>query len=94
MSVLPEAHRLSSRRDRGQTLDLSAWSDCSGINSEMLATGKLAIQLRALAGFVVKWISYATCDKDKMSRRFCGLNQDPSHAINQVQHRNFEVCQY
>ena len=94
VSVLQEGHHLPTRTVHDATLELTVWSDCSGMIPVMFALRELAIQLRASVRVIVKWVLDCTCDMDKMSRRFSELNHDPRHVGNQMQHRNFEAGQY
>ena len=61
LRVLMERGHLSSRVGQQKRLELTVWSDCSGINSEMFALRELGNELRVGLGVHVTWILYMTC---------------------------------
>ena len=91
--VLQGSSHLPARLGQDKNLNLTIWSDCSGINSEMFALRELGKELRALVGVNVQWTLYCTCDSDRMSRQFAELNHEPMHVSSKMEHRNFETGQ-
>ena len=92
--VLQGSGYLPARTGQDKKLELTIWSDCSGINSEMFALRELGKAWRALVDATVTWILYCTCDSDRMSRRFSVLNHEPIHVSDKMEHRNFETGQF
>ena len=88
-----ERGHLSNRVGQQKRLELTVWSDCSGINSEMFALRELGNELRVGLGVHVTWILYMTCESDKASQEFARLNHDPQHMSERMQHRNFQTGQ-
>ena len=88
--VLTEHGHLSNRTGQQKQLELTVWSDCSGINSDMFALGEIGKELRLCLNVHVTWILYMTCESDKTSQSFTRLNHDPKHMSERMQHRNFE----
>ena len=91
--VLMDRGHLSNRTGSPKQLELTVWSDCSGINSEMFALRELGSELRVGLDVHVKWVLYMTCESDKASREFARLNHDPRHMSEQMEHRNFQTGQ-
>jgi len=85
-----------SRRD----CTLQVWSDCSGINSEMLALAAINTALANTIGAQLAVNLYCACDLDKDCRRLAQHMYQPTHLSSDVRHRNFdqgkffcELCQ-
>ena len=92
--VLQHNHHLPAERTtEAKDLELTIWSDCSGINSDMFALKDIGAALLELTGIRVQWKLYYVCDCDKQSREFANLNHDPLHVGDAMEHRNFETGQ-
>jgi len=91
--VLQEQGHLPTKLGQGKHLELTLWTDCSGINSEMFALRELQKALIELLNVHVKWLLYMTCEMDKMSCAFAELNHNPMHMSGHMQHRNFQSGQ-
>ena len=70
-------------------VQLQAWSDCSGINSEKLAWNELQDAMRRIIGAVVSLDLYYTCDSDAKSIVFAKANHHPRHVGTNMTQRNF-----
>ena len=84
---------LSNRTGQQKKLELTVWSDCSGIDSEMFALRELGDALCDLLDVYVKWILYMTCESDKHCQEFARLNHHPKHMSERMEHRNFQTGQ-
>ena len=93
LRILMEKGHLSNRTGQQKKMELTVWSDCSGINSEMFALRELSNEWHVGLGVSVTWVLYMTCESDKTSQEFSRLNHDPKHVSEQMQHRNFETGQ-
>ena len=93
LRVLMERGHLSNRAGQQKRLELTVWSDCSGINSEMFALRELGNELCVGLDVHVTWVLYMTCESDKASQEFARLNHDPKHMSERMQHRNFQTGQ-
>ena len=91
--VLMDRGHLPNTSGQQKQLELTVWSDCSGINSEMFALRELGNELRAGLDVHVTWVLYMTCESDKASQEFARLNHDPKHMSERMQHRNFQTGQ-
>jgi hypothetical protein len=91
--VLQGHSHLPAMPGQDKSLELTLWSDCSGINSDMFALRELGEALHTLLNVNVKWVLYFTCDLDMMSRTFSELNHNPLHTSDKMEHRNFETGQ-
>ena len=91
--VLMDRGHLSNKTGQQKQLELTVWSDCSGINSEMFALRELGNELRVGLDVHVKWVLYMTCEKEKASQEFARLNHDPRHMSERMEHRNFQTGQ-
>ena len=91
--VLMDRGHLSNKTGQQKHLELTVWSDCSGINSEMFALRELGNELRVGLDVHVKWVLYMTCESDKASQEFARLNHDPRHMSERMEHRNFRTGQ-
>ena len=91
--VLMDQGHLSNKTGQQKQLELTVWSDCSGINSDMFALWELGNELRVWLDVHVKWVVYMTCESDKASQEFARLNHDPRHMSEQMEHRNFQTGQ-
>ena len=87
--VLMDRGHLSNKTGQQKHFELTVWSDCSGINSEMFALRELGNELRVGLDVHVKWVLYMTCESDKASQEFARLNHDPRHMSERMEHRNF-----
>ena len=81
---------LSNKTRQEKKLELTAWSDCSGINSEMFALRELGDALRVMLGVYVTWILYMTCENDKACQEFARLNYHPKHMSERMEHRSLQ----
>ena len=93
LRVLMDRGHLSNKTGQQKQLELTVWSDCSGINSEMFALRELGNELRVGLDVHVEWILYMTCESDKACREFARLNHAPKHMSEQMEHRNFQTGQ-
>ena len=75
-------------------LELSLWSDCSGINSEMFALNELRRALREEAGIDVKLNLYFTCDSDATCLEFARINHKPRHTSRDMRNRDVVAGRY
>jgi len=75
-------------------LELSLWSDCSGINSEMFALNELRRALREEAGMDVNLNLYFTCDSDATCLEFARINHKPRHTSRNMRNRDFVDGKY
>lgn len=82
-------HLPSTRMERA--LELTVWSDCSGINSEMFALREIRTALEHSIGVSVQFKLYFTCDSDKKCLKFANLNHHPKHTSTAMEQRNFET---
>ena len=89
--VLQGGGHLPGRTGQEKELTVTVWSDCSGINSEMIALREFRKQLLMELGVSVNWDLHCTCDSDQMSRRFSELNHGPARVSDNMVHRNFEA---
>merc|ERR1711965_662704 len=78
----------------GARLDLSVWSDCSGINPEMYAWREISSAMRDQIGIDVKFSLYFTCDSDKKCVECANLPHRPAHASHEMSQRNFTTGQF
>jgi site-specific DNA-cytosine methylase len=74
-----------------RALELTVWSDCSGINSEMFALREIRTALEHSIGVSVQFKLYFTCDSDKKCFKFANLNHHPKHTSTAMEQRNFET---
>ena len=93
VNVLMDRGHLSNKTGQQKQLELTVWSDCSGINSEMFALRELGNELRVVLDVHVKWVLYMTCESDKASQEFARINHDPRHMSERMEHRNFQTGQ-
>ena len=91
--VLQERGHLPTRSGQEKHVELTVWSDCSGINSEMFAFRELGKALLELLNARVTWLLYMTCETDKMSCAFAKLNHNPVHVTGDMLARNFQSGQ-
>ena len=93
LRVLMDRGHLSNRTGTVKRLELTVWSDCSGINSEMFALRELANELRDGLNVIVTWVLYMTCESDQACQEFARLNHAPRHISERMEHRNFQTGQ-
>ena len=93
LRVLMERGHLPNRARQQKRLELTVWSDCSGINSEMFALRELGNELRVVLDVHVAWVLYMACESDKASQEFARLNHGPKHMSERMQHRCFQTGQ-
>ena len=79
---------------QGKQLELSVWSDCSGINSEMFALRDISAAMREELGVDLRFNLHFTCDSERRCLEFASLNHKPAHTSSAMQLRNFNVGQY
>ena len=92
LRALQQHGHLPQRADT--TLELSVWSDCSGINTEMFALNELRRGLREEACIDVKFDLYFTCESDATCIEFASINHKPRHTSRDMKNRNCVTGKY
>ena len=73
---------------------LRVWSDCSGINSEMLALEAISKAVTQILGIHLGVSMYCSCDLDPECLRLTQMRYRPQHLCNNIVHRNFQSGQF
>ena len=76
------------------SLELTVWSDCSGINCEMFSLGDLAAAMFSLMKLEVVRNLYFTCEMDEKCLEFAKLNHKPRHFSTAIEKRCFKTGKY
>ena len=76
------------------TLELTVWSDRSGINCEMFALKDLGAAMFSLMKLQVVWNLYFTCEQDETCLEFAKLNHKARHCSNDMEERCFKTGKF
>ena len=76
------------------SLELTVWSDCSGINSEMFSLGDLGAAMFSLMKLQVVWNLYFTCEQDQKCLELAKLNHKPRHFSIAMEERCFKTGKF
>ena len=87
-TLVPDGHLPSQST---KSVNLSVWSACSGINSDMFALQALSDSIREIIGGHVLWKQFYTCDSDPMRIVFARQNRAPKHVGIDTKQRNFNT---
>ena len=90
VTTLVRHGHLPGRVAERKAVSLQVWSDCSGINTEMLALKELGRSLGQVINAEVSWDLYFTCDSDAKSIQFAHDNFHPKHVGVDMEQRNLD----
>ncbi len=75
----------------GDALQMSVWSDCGGMCSELFALKEIAATLDTDSNFRLNIVPYVYCDCNPQARHFAELNHNPVHVADNINNRDFEA---